>query len=86
MYEGSHAGRIGPWKARCPGSGKPEVYNLTTDEAELTDLYGQPSSAIGTRLILDPLWMLRQWNREWKKAQWGNAANVSSRFASDLGE
>jgi arylsulfatase A-like enzyme len=86
MYEGSHAGRIGPWKVRAPGSGKPEVYNLTTDEAELTDLYGQPSSAIGTRLILDPLWMLRQWNREWKKVQWGNAANVSSRFAADLGE
>lgn len=86
MYEGSHAGRIGPWKVRAPGSGKPEVYNLDSDEAELKDLYGQPGSAIGARLILDPLWMLRQWNREWKKSQWGNAANVSSRFATDLGE
>lgn len=86
MYEGSHAGRIGPWKVRAPGSGKPEVYNLDSDDAELKDLYGQPGAAIGARLILDPLWMLRQWNREWKKAQWGNAANVSSRFATDLGE
>lgn len=86
MYEGSHTGRIAHWKVRIPGSGKPEVYNLTTDEAELQDLYGQASSAIGARLILDPLWILRQWNREWKKSQWGNAANVSSRFAADLGE
>ncbi|MBK7536697.1 MAG: sulfatase-like hydrolase/transferase [Myxococcales bacterium] len=86
MYEGSHSGRIGSWKVRIPGSGKPEVYNLAADEAELQDLYGQASSAIGARLILDPLWILRQWNREWKKSQWGNAANVSGRFAADLGE
>ena len=86
MYEGSHSGRIGTWKVRITGSGKPEVYNLASDEAELKDLYGQPGSAIGARLILDPLWILRQWNREWKKSQWGNPANVSSRFAADLGE
>ncbi len=86
MYEGSHTGRIGAWKVRAPGSGKPSVYNLISDEAELTDLYGQPTSAIGARTVLDPLWILRQWNREWKKSQWGNAANVTRRFAADLGE
>jgi arylsulfatase A-like enzyme len=86
MYEGSHGGRIGTWKVRIPGAGKPEVYQLDTDPAELTDLYNDPKAAIGARLVLDPIWILRQWNREWKKAQWGNAANVSSRFATDLGE
>jgi arylsulfatase A-like enzyme len=86
MYEGSHGGRIGGWKVRLTGSGKPEVYNLVSDEAELQDLYGQASAAIGTRVVLDPMWILRQWNREWKKSQWGNAANVTSRFAADLGE
>jgi arylsulfatase A-like enzyme len=86
MYEGSHAGRIGPWKVRITGPGKPEVYDLSRDEAEASDLYGQPGSHVGARLILDPIWMLRQWNREWKKELWGNAANVSSRFAADLGE
>ncbi len=42
--------------------------------------------AIAARLLLDPMWIMRQWNTEWKKSQWGNAADVSSRFASDLGE
>ncbi len=86
MYEGSHAGRIGQWKVRTPGAGKPEVYNLDKDDSEQTDLYGQPGPSIGARAVLDPLWLLRQWNRDWKKSQWGNAANVTSRFAADLGE
>lgn len=86
MYEGSHSGRIGTWKVRVAGTGKPELYDLAADDAELTDVYGQAGSAIPARMLLDPLWMLRQWNREWKKSQWGNAANVTSRFAADLGE
>jgi len=36
--------------------------------------------------VLDPLWLLRSFNVEWKKSQWGNAANVTARFATDLGE
>jgi hypothetical protein len=32
------------------------------------------------------MWILRSWNVEWKKSQWGNAAAVTSRFAADLGE
>ena len=44
---------------------------------------GSPSVA---RLLLDPMWLLRTWNVEWKKSQWGNAAAVTSRFAADLGE
>jgi hypothetical protein len=32
------------------------------------------------------MWMLRNWNTEWKQAQWGPANDVSSRFAADLGE
>ena len=43
-------------------------------------------SGIGARLLHDPMWLLRAWNAEWKKSQRGNAASVSSRFASDLGE
>jgi hypothetical protein len=37
-------------------------------------------------MVLDPLWLMRHYNLEWKKSQWGNPANVSSRFAADLGE
>jgi hypothetical protein len=62
------------------------VFDLASDPDEKTDLAGQPKAAIGARLVLDPLWLLRQWNLEWKKAQWGNAANVSARFAADMGE
>ncbi|MBA3502775.1 MAG: sulfatase [Deltaproteobacteria bacterium] len=86
QYENFHGGRIGHWKIRLAGTGKPELYNLAKDGAEKKDLWGTPAGAIGARLMLDPIWTLRSWNAEWKKSQWGNAASVSSRFAADLGE
>jgi len=86
QYENMHAGRIGHWKVKLMGTGQPHVYDLAKDSDEKTDVYGKASAEIGARTLLDPMWILRQWNVEWKKAQWGNAADVSSRFASDLGE
>jgi arylsulfatase A-like enzyme len=86
QYENAHAGRIGHWKVKLMGTGQPHVFNLAKDPDEKADLYGKPAAEIGTRLLLDPMWILRQSNVEWKKAQWGNAAAVSSRFASDFGE
>jgi arylsulfatase A-like enzyme len=86
QYENSHAGRIGHWKLKLMGTGTPHLYNLAKDPDERDDLFGKASAEIGARLLLDPMWMRRNWNVEWKKAQWGNAADVSSRFASDLGE
>ena len=72
------------------GTGQPHVWDLANDPDERKDLYNergaQENAEIGTRLVLDPAWMLRTWNVEWKKAQWGNAAAVSNRFAADLGE
>ncbi len=85
-YENGHAGRIGHWKVMLAGANAPKVYDLAKDKGEKTDLWGKPSAQVGTRLLLDPMWILRTWNVEWKKAQWGNAATVSSRFAADLGE
>jgi arylsulfatase A-like enzyme len=86
QYENSHAGRIGHWKVKLMGTGTPHVYDLTKDGDEKNDVYGKASAEIGARTVMDPMWILRQWNVEWKKAQWGNASDVSSRFASDLGE
>ncbi|HEX5061656.1 MAG TPA: sulfatase-like hydrolase/transferase [Kofleriaceae bacterium] len=83
-YENMHAGRIGHWKLQLKGGGAPRLWNLAKDPDERNDLWGK--SHIGARLLLDPMWILRGWNVEWKKSQWGNAASVSSRFASDLGE
>jgi arylsulfatase A-like enzyme len=86
QYENFHAARIGHWKIRLAGTGKPELYNLANDNAEKKDLWGLASAAIPSRVMLDPIWTLRSWNAEWKKSQWGNSAVVSSRFAADLGE
>ncbi|MBA3540917.1 MAG: sulfatase, partial [Deltaproteobacteria bacterium] len=86
QYENHHGARIGHWKLKLGGTGDPRVYNLTKDAREDKDLWGTPAANIGTRLVMDPMWLLRHWNVEWKKAQWGNAAAVSSRFAADLGE
>ncbi|HSN28212.1 MAG TPA: sulfatase-like hydrolase/transferase [Kofleriaceae bacterium] len=86
QYENNHAGRIWPWKLKLMGTGAPRLYNLAKDPDERNDLWGKASAEVGARLLLDPMWLLRNWNVEWKKSQWGNAADVSSRFASDLGE
>jgi arylsulfatase A-like enzyme len=83
-YENSHAGRIGSWKLQLKGGGTPKLWNLSKDPEEKTDVWGK--AHIGARLLLDPMWLLRGWNAEWKKSQWGNAAAVTNRFASDLGE
>ncbi|MEJ7600357.1 MAG: hypothetical protein WKG01_20775, partial [Kofleriaceae bacterium] len=86
QYENFHGGRLGNWKLRLAGAGTPELYNLAKDVGERSNLWGKPGSGIASRLLLDPMWILRQWNVEWKKSQWGNAAVVSNRFAADLGE
>ncbi len=83
-YENSHTGRIGHWKLQLKGGGTPRLWNLAKDPDENNDLWGK--AHIGARMLLDPMWLLRGWNAEWKKSQWGNAATVTSRFAADLGE
>ncbi|HEU4610942.1 MAG TPA: sulfatase-like hydrolase/transferase [Kofleriaceae bacterium] len=83
-YENSHTGRIGHWKLQLKGGGTPRLWDLAKDPDERTDVFG--SAHIAARLLLDPMWMLRAWNVEWNKTQWGNPASVSSRFAADLGE
>jgi arylsulfatase A-like enzyme len=86
QYENSHAGRIGHWKLKLIGTQTPRLYDLSKDPGEHNDLWGKASSEIGARLLLDPMWILRSWNVEWKKSAWGNAAAVTNRFAADLGE
>ncbi|HEY0191002.1 MAG TPA: sulfatase-like hydrolase/transferase [Kofleriaceae bacterium] len=86
QYENAHGGRIGHWKLKIIGTQTPKLYDLAKDPGERDDVWGKASSEIGARLLLDPMWILRQWNVEWKKSQWGNASDVTSRFAADLGE
>lgn len=86
QYENFHAGRLGNWKVRLAGTGSPRIFHLGKDPGEKKDLWGEKSAQVGTRALLDSIWMLRQWNVEWKKSQWGNPAVVTSRFAADLGE
>jgi arylsulfatase A-like enzyme len=86
MYEDQHAGRILHWKAAIKGGAAPRIYDFSTDPDEMKDLWSSGDAEIGARAVLDPLWTMRAFNMEWKKSQWGNAANVSARFASDLGE
>ncbi len=83
-FENMHAGRMGDWKVQLKGGASPRLWNLAKDPDERNDVYG--TAHIAARTLLDPMWMYRTWNVEWKKSQWGNPATVSSRFAADLGE
>jgi arylsulfatase A-like enzyme len=86
MYEDAHGARILHWKVRLAGGNAPKVYDLSSDPEEMKDIWGEGEAVIGGRAVLDPAWLFRAFNKEWKKSQWGNAANVSARFATDLGE
>jgi len=86
MYEDSHGARLGDWKVRISGGSNLRVYDLATDPDEMKNLVGDAAASIGGRTVLDPLWLFRTYNKEWNKSIWGNAANVSARFATDLGE
>jgi arylsulfatase A-like enzyme len=86
MYERAHGPRIAQWKMRINGGSAPRLYDLASDPDEMKDLWGRPEAEVGARAVLDPVWILRTWNKDWKKSQWGNAANVTARFAADLGE
>jgi arylsulfatase A-like enzyme len=86
MYEDSHGARMWHWKVRLSGGSNLRVFDLKADPDEMKNLAGEPDAEIGGRAVLDPYWLLRTFNLEWKKSQWGNAANVTARFAQDLGE
>jgi hypothetical protein len=84
-YEGSHAGRIGPWKLFTPGSGAPRLSRAGKGAAvELEDVADDNPYAF--RFVADPLWLLRAYNREWKNSQWGNPAVTRAAFPASFGE
>ncbi|MEZ4400620.1 MAG: sulfatase [Kofleriaceae bacterium] len=86
MYEDSHGARMGPWKIRVSGGSNLRIYDFAKDPDEMKPLPDGAAASIGGRTVLDPFWTLRAFNKDWKKAAWGNAANVTAQFAQDLGE
>ncbi|HSK04814.1 MAG TPA: sulfatase [Kofleriaceae bacterium] len=85
-YEKEHGARIGAWKLRLAGLADPALFHLATDPDEKQDVFGTPAGAIGGRLVLDAMSLLRAHHATWKKSRWGNPGNVTPRFAADLGE
>ncbi len=84
QYENYHGGRLAHWKMNLGGAGAPKIFNLDSDKNEMNDIYGDAKAHIGTRLMLDAMWQYRNWNEQWRKSLWGNAANVSAQFANDV--
>jgi arylsulfatase A-like enzyme len=85
-YELEHGARIGAWKLRLAGAADPALFHLADDPHETKNVFGTPAGAIGGRLVLDAMSLLRAHHAAWKKSRWGNAGNVTPRFAADLGE
>lgn len=85
-YEKQHGARIGPWKLRLAGTAAPALFHLAVDPHETRDVFGTSAGAIGGRLVLDAMSLLRAHHAAWKKARWGNPANVTPHFAADHGE
>ncbi|RMH38363.1 MAG: hypothetical protein D6689_19780 [Deltaproteobacteria bacterium] len=82
-YEKKHAGRLGRWKVHAAGA-KAELYDVEADPLEQRNVADE--WPIARRAVEDALWLLRVYNARWRKARWGNPANVTAAFAADLGE
>jgi arylsulfatase A-like enzyme len=78
-YENAFAARMGMFKMRIAG-GSAEMYDLSADIDETKDVAA--SRPLERRMISDAFWMLRAFNAEWRKAEWGNPANVTPAFAA----
>ncbi len=83
LYENAHAGQMGQWKLRAARGGS-QLFDMATEPEEKTDVGKQHPYA--ARMVADALWLLRAYNEEWRKAAWGNPANVTAKFAADMKE
>ena len=84
QYERAHVARMGEWKLRASGGAKPDLYNVAKDPFEKKNLVGK--NHIARRFLADPLWLLRAFNKDWRKSEYGNAANVTAAFPAKFGE
>jgi arylsulfatase A-like enzyme len=82
-YENAFAARMGMFKMRISG-GNAQMYDLSTDIDESKDVADK--RPIERRMISDAFWMLRAFNAEWRKSEWGNPANVTPAFAAHFKE
>jgi arylsulfatase A-like enzyme len=79
QYEEAHTARVRNWKYEYGRSGA-ELFDLKAEPLEKTNLADNKPYAY--QMMSDAFWMLRMWNRDWKKSEWGNALNVTPEFAA----
>ena len=84
QYESKHSARMGDFKLHIQGGRSPKLYHVKTDLFEKKNI--AKTHHIALRMVSDPLWLLRTYNRHWKKSRWGNAANMFAHCARDFGE
>ncbi len=79
QYEEAHTVRIGDWKYEYGRHGA-ELYDVGTNPDEKTEVAAK--DPIAYQMMSDAFWLLRTWNADWKKSEWGSAANVTPAFAA----
>jgi choline-sulfatase len=82
QYEDSWQITIGNWKMRY--GARPFVHDISRDLLEQNEQGDKVP--VAKQMLADALWIMRAHNKEWRKTRWGNVANVSPKFAADLGE
>jgi arylsulfatase A-like enzyme len=82
QYETAHAMRLAGWKARVAGSGVPTVYHVDEDPYEKKDL--AQARPLERRFLTDALSTFLIYQKDWKKARWGVASNMSAEMAGDV--
>ena len=58
---------------------KRALFDLKAEPGEKTNVADKEPYAL--QMMSDAFWMLRTWNKDWRKSDWGNALNVTPAFA-----
>lgn len=78
QYEEAHTARVRGWKYEYGRSGT-ELFDLANEPGEKTNVADSKPYAL--QMMSDAFWLLRTWNKDWRKSEWGNALNVTPAFA-----
>jgi arylsulfatase A-like enzyme len=81
QYEEAHAARVDRWKYHYGRRGA-ELFDIVAEPAEKKEI--SSSKPIAFQMMSDSFWIMRSWNKRWRKSEWGNALNVTSKFAAAI--
>jgi arylsulfatase A-like enzyme len=82
QYELAHTMRLGRYKLWVSGTGASQLFDIKEDPGETKDV--SAARPLGRRWLTDAFSTFLYYQKQWKKARWGTAANHRSALPAEL--